>query len=161
MCGSLFLLRWVLYLLTLNTQPLTPLLPDVCHCHWYPFLSFPSLFLSSLFLSFPDPQSVMEEHELGPNGSLVYCMEHLLAHADWLIGRIEELTLPPAGSDNASDIPSSSRAPFVNYLIFDCPGQVELYTHYSCVQDLVHDHLERSLDARLTCVHLIDSVHCW
>jgi hypothetical protein len=37
---------------------------------------------------------------------------------------------------------------------------VELYTHYTCVQDLIRIHLEKTLDVRLCCVHLIDSVHC-
>ncbi len=49
-------------------------------------------------------QRVMEEMGLGPNGGLVYCMEYLLEHADWLVERIRDL-----GS---------------NYVIFDCPGQV-------------------------------------
>jgi GPN-loop GTPase len=46
----------------------------------------------------------MEKHSLGPNGGLVYCMEYLYDHIDWLHERIEKLQS--------------------NYLIFDCPGQV-------------------------------------
>ena len=46
----------------------------------------------------------MEEHDLGPNGGLVYCMEYLLARADWLEEKLRAL-----GS---------------HYVIIDCPGQV-------------------------------------
>jgi len=59
----------------------------------------------------------MEEHELGPNGSLVYCMESLLVNHEWLLGRIEEVVAGVEGQDEADRI---------NYLIFDCPGQVSL-----------------------------------
>lgn len=51
----------------------------------------------------------MEELNLGPNGALVYCMEYLLENLEWLE---EEL------GDYDGD-----------YLVFDCPGQIELYTH--------------------------------
>jgi hypothetical protein len=46
----------------------------------------------------------MEEHELGPNGGLVYCMEYLLENVDWLEQKIHQLNS--------------------NYLLIDCPGQV-------------------------------------
>ncbi len=47
----------------------------------------------------------MDEHDLGPNGALVYCMEYLLENSDWLKERL--LELGPAA-----------------YVLFDCPGQV-------------------------------------
>jgi hypothetical protein len=46
----------------------------------------------------------MEEQELGPNGSLIYCMEYLLDNIYWLIDRLAKLKS--------------------HYIIFDCPGQV-------------------------------------
>jgi hypothetical protein len=46
----------------------------------------------------------MEEHNLGPNGGLMYCMEYLLANIEWLEAQLRELE--------------------TNYVIFDCPGQV-------------------------------------
>ncbi|KAJ1973694.1 hypothetical protein H4R33_006927 [Dimargaris cristalligena] len=55
-------------------------------------------------------EDVMEELDYGPNGGLIYCMEFLLNNIDWLE---EEL------GDFEDD-----------YLIFDCPGQIELYTHF-------------------------------
>lgn len=36
---------------------------------------------------------VMEEIDLGPNGGLVYCMEYLISHSDWLEEQLG--TLPP------------------------------------------------------------------
>ena len=47
--------------------------------------------------------------KLGPNGGLIYCMEFLGENFDWLLKKIEKLK--------------------DHYLLFDCPGQVELYTH--------------------------------
>ena len=82
---------------------------------------------------------VMDEFKLGPNGGLVYCMEYLLDNVDWLEEKIAELDC--------------------SYIIFDCPGQVELFTHYDCVRALI-EQLTKRLDARLCSVHLIDSFYC-
>ena len=51
---------------------------------------------------------VSEELKLGPNGGLIFCMEYLIENIQWLekkIGEYED-----------------------DYLIIDCPGQIELYT---------------------------------
>ena len=85
--------------------------------------------------------SVMERLELGPNGGLLYCMEYLESHADEIIHRLED------------------RLSANSYLILDFPGQVELYTHSTCVQNLLHK-LTRQLDLRLTAVQLIDAHYC-
>lgn len=82
----------------------------------------------------------MEEHNLGPNGGLVFCMESLLQDIDWLQ---EKMT------DAITD----------HYIIFDFPGQVELYTHNTAVQDMIRQ-LER-MEYRLCSVCLIDSFCCW
>lgn len=42
------------------------------------------------------------------------------------------------------------------YVIFDCPGQVELYLH-SDVMNKITKALEKKFHLRLTCVHLMDS----
>lgn len=60
---------------------------------------------------------VMEEFGLGPNGGLVYCLEFLLENQDWLAEDLGEF------SDE--------------FLIVDCPGQIELYTHYNVMTDLL------------------------
>lgn len=46
----------------------------------------------------------MEKYSLGPNGGLVYCMEYLFDHIDWLEEKISNIA--------------------ASYVIFDCPGQV-------------------------------------
>lgn len=86
-------------------------------------------------------QQVMEQLQLGPNGGLLYCMEYLEQHADALVERIQE-----RASDNL-------------YLLFDFPGQIELYTHGTSVQKLLQI-LVKKLDLRLCAVNLIDSTFC-
>lgn len=43
-----------------------------------------------------------------------------------------------------------------DYLIIDCPGQIELYTHIPLLPRLAH-HLESSLNFRISATYLIDS----
>lgn len=62
-------------------------------------------------------QDVMNEHGLGPNGGMLYCMEYLEANYDWLEDRLKEL----------GDV----------YVLFDLPGQVELSTNHESVQRIV------------------------
>ncbi|KAL7006480.1 hypothetical protein EMMF5_003901 [Cystobasidiomycetes sp. EMM_F5] len=60
---------------------------------------------------------VMEDLQLGPNGGLVYCFEYLLQNIDWLqeaLGDFED-----------------------DYLLIDCPGQIELYTHIPIMPRLI------------------------
>lgn len=85
--------------------------------------------------------SVMKELGLGPNGGLVYCMEYLEAHVEEVVQMIRERT-----EDDA-------------YLIFDLPGQVELYTHGTAVPRLIHE-LVKVLDLRLVAIQLIDAHYC-
>lgn len=54
---------------------------------------------------------------------------------------------------------SPGRSLTSSYIIFDCPGQVELYTHHQAVRDMLHT-LEQQHGTRLCVVHLLDSHHC-
>ncbi|XP_024258423.1 GPN-loop GTPase 2 [Oncorhynchus tshawytscha] len=81
---------------------------------------------------------VMEGLKLGPNGGLLYCMEYLEANLDWLETKLEE----------HSDC----------YFLFDCPGQVELYTHQNSVKNIFAQLAKWNF--RLTAVHLVDSHYC-
>ncbi|PSR74445.1 hypothetical protein PHLCEN_2v9857 [Hermanssonia centrifuga] len=79
---------------------------------------------------------VMNEHGLGPNGGMLYCMEYLEANYDWLEDRLKEL-----GNEA--------------YVLFDLPGQVELSTNHESVKRIVKK-LEKS-GFRLAAVHLCDA----
>ena len=63
-------------------------------------------------------QDVMERLHLGPNGSLIYCMEYLEKNTEWLKTRLEAFKEQQ------------------HYFLFDCPGQVELYTHHCSVRNV-------------------------
>lgn len=57
----------------------------------------------------------MMQDELGPNGAVLYALEELEGNMEWLqdgLGRM--------GEDD--------------YVIFDCPGQVELFTHHDSLR---------------------------
>ncbi|KAI9741454.1 MAG: hypothetical protein M1818_004260 [Claussenomyces sp. TS43310] len=61
-------------------------------------------------------EEIMEDDELGPNGGILYAMEELEHNVEWL-----EKGLNSLGED---------------YVIFDCPGQVELFTHHSSLRNI-------------------------
>uniref|UniRef100_A0A803MYR1 GPN-loop GTPase 2 n=1 Tax=Chenopodium quinoa TaxID=63459 RepID=A0A803MYR1_CHEQI len=83
---------------------------------------------------------VMNEHSLGPNGGLVYCMDYLEKNVDWL-----ESKLKPLLKDH--------------YLLFDFPGQVELFFLHSSAKNFIMK-LVKKLNLRLTAVHLVDAHLC-
>eukprot|EP00794_Sanderia_malayensis_P000159 gene159-771_t len=83
---------------------------------------------------------VMDCLKLGPNGGLIYCMEFIEKNLDWFGAKLQELK--DAGY----------------YFLFDCPGQVELYTHHDSVKK-IFKFLEKN-DFRLVAVHLVDSHYC-
>ncbi|KAF9994212.1 GPN-loop GTPase 2 [Modicella reniformis] len=63
-------------------------------------------------------EDTMENLQLGPNGGIIYCMEYLADNMDWLEGKLKE-----CGDD---------------YIVFDCPGQVELYTHNDAMKRILN-----------------------
>ncbi|KAL4258942.1 GPN-loop GTPase family protein [Pleurotus pulmonarius] len=81
-------------------------------------------------------RDVMDEHGLGPNGGMLYCMEYLEENYDWLEERVKEL-----GPDA--------------YILFDLPGQVELSTNHDSVKRIIQK-LTKS-GVRLAAVHLCDA----
>ncbi|XP_032668292.1 GPN-loop GTPase 3 isoform X2 [Odontomachus brunneus] len=78
----------------------------------------------------------MEDDELrfGPNGSLIYCMEYLV-ESKWLEEKLSEVQ--------------------EDYIIFDCPGQIELYTHMTVIRKLIT--ILQNLNFQICAVFLIDS----
>lgn len=83
---------------------------------------------------------VMNEHSLGPNGGLVYCMDYLAKNVDWLQSKLEPLLKD-------------------HYLLFDFPGQVELFFLHDNAKSVIMK-LIKKLNLQLTAVHLIDSHLC-
>lgn len=79
---------------------------------------------------------VMEDLGLGPNGALVFCMEYLIENIDWLTEQL---------GDYADD-----------YIIFDCPGQIEIFTHVDVMKSFVQT-VERH-GYRVCGVFLLDSI---
>jgi GTPase SAR1 family protein len=84
-------------------------------------------------------EDTMNELQLGPNGGIMFCVEYLLKNLDWLTEKLKEL-----GEDH--------------YILFDFPGQVELFTHHSAVKDIL-DGLEKA-DYRLVAVNMVDAHYC-
>lgn len=84
-------------------------------------------------------EDVMEELQLGPNGGLIYCFEFLLQNLEFLSEALEPLS--------------------EEYLIiFDMPGQIELYTHIPLLPSLVQ-FLSRQgpLNINLCAAYLLES----
>lgn len=61
-------------------------------------------------------EDVMRQDQLGPNGGIIYALEELENNFEWLQEGLKEL-----GED---------------YILFDCPGQVELYTHHHSLRNI-------------------------
>ena len=79
-------------------------------------------------------ESVMEEHGLGPNGAMLYVAEYLEANVDWLVERLDEVLVDGG------------------YVVFDTPGQVELWTNHDSLRRVV-ERLTK-LDYRVSgCLH--------
>lgn len=83
-------------------------------------------------------EDVMDHLKLGPNGGLIYCMEYLEKNIDWLLNKIDKF------KDHC--------------VLFDCPGQVELYTHNNAVRNIMK--CLNKPPNRLAAVHLVDSHYC-
>ncbi|KAL2269779.1 hypothetical protein VTJ83DRAFT_1963 [Remersonia thermophila] len=84
-------------------------------------------------------EDVMDELRYGPNGALVYCFEYLMDNLDFLTEGLDSLT--------------------DEYLIiFDMPGQIELYTHCPYLPRLVKFLTQPgALDIRLCATYLLES----
>lgn len=62
-------------------------------------------------------REVAERLSLGPNASLLYAMEFLDKNFQWLDEKLKRYSN--------------------HYILFDFPGQVELYTHNDCIRNIV------------------------
>lgn len=75
-----------------------------------------------------------EQLHFGPNGGLVFCIEYLAENSDWLHDRL---------GDQEDD-----------YILFDCPGQIELYTHLTAMRKLIR--MLQSWNFNVCSVFLVD-----
>ncbi|QYS93977.1 GPN-loop GTPase 2 [Trichoderma simmonsii] len=80
-------------------------------------------------------EDIMREDRLGPNGGILYALEELENNYEWLEEGLKEF-----GED---------------YILFDCPGQVELYTHHNSLRNIFYK--LQKIGFRFVCVHLSDS----
>ncbi|KAI9748405.1 MAG: hypothetical protein M1815_003260 [Lichina confinis] len=80
-------------------------------------------------------EQIMAEEQLGPNGGTLYAIEELENNFDWL-----EQGLAKLGED---------------YVLFDCPGQVEIFTHHASLRNVFFR--IQKLGYRLVVLHLTDS----
>lgn len=81
-------------------------------------------------------EDIMAEQGLGPNGGVMHALEEVEDSIDEFVDLVEAL-----GEQD--------------YLLFDCPGQVELFTHHAALHR-IFKRLEKR-DYRLVVVHLIDA----
>jgi len=79
---------------------------------------------------------VMEAMSLGPNGSLLYCVDFINTNFDWLKSRIQQ----------AGEV----------LWVIDCPGQVELFTQSDCFKQILKK-LEKECKIELMSLNLLDS----
>lgn len=114
---------------------------------------------------------VMEKLKLGPNGAIIHCMEVLSDNYGWLFDQITSLVQTEVEkfeenkkkqdkgtSDERMDRELNKNKP---YLIFDCPGQSELYTHHTAMRETIKKITARNkyFDLRLVCLNLCDAHH--
>ena len=97
-------------LLTALNRPISVVNLDPANEH----IPYPCAIDISALITLKD---VMDEHGLGPNGGMLYCMEYLEANFDWLEERLRELS-PDA------------------HVLIDLPGQVELSTNHDSVKNI-------------------------
>lgn len=89
-----------------------------------------------------DLQDVMRYNNLGPNGSILFCLEYLETHFDWFLDKLDALTR----SDPEA---TSSSQTAIDYIVLDLPGQIELSTDHQSLKNVLH-RLEK-LDWRVQC----------
>ncbi|KAK1968146.1 hypothetical protein LY78DRAFT_655598 [Colletotrichum sublineola] len=80
-------------------------------------------------------EDIMASDKLGPNGGILYALEELEHNMEWLEEGLREFS--------------------EDYILFDCPGQVELYTHHNSLRNIFF-RLQKN-GFRLVVVHLSDS----
>lgn len=73
-------------------------------------------------------EDIMRDDKLGPNGGILYALEELEHNFEWLEEGLKEFE--------------------EDYILFDCPGQVELYTHHNSLRNIFYK-LQKKLGFRV------------
>ena len=81
-------------------------------------------------------EDVITELSLGPNGSLIFCMEYLIDNISWLEDQISLCN--------------------EKTLFFDLPGQIELFSHQTLIRD-ISSHLSFTCNISITVLYFLDS----
>ncbi|KAF2032756.1 hypothetical protein EK21DRAFT_60255 [Setomelanomma holmii] len=63
---------------------------------------------------------IMQQEDLGPNGGVLFALEELEQNFDWLAESLKGLGVVD------------------DYVLFDCPGQVELFTHHGSLRNIFY-----------------------
>ena len=117
-----------------------------------------------------DIDTVMEDQGYGPNGGLIYCMEFLVRNLDWYDKTVYKLCITFNNiSTTILFITSSNCVNYLcrlkdaldefgedEYILLDCPGQVELYSHLPVMHNIAKA-LE-SWGYRTVGVYLLDAL---
>lgn len=114
--------------------------------------------------------ALVQELGLGPNGGLLYCMDYLQKNLDWL----QQALAPLEQGERACRAASGGTSPVLatltagaccvccaanTYILFDLPGQVELFTLHPSFRDIITT-LTDKWAYRLVAVHLVDAHLC-
>ncbi|CAD8097120.1 unnamed protein product [Paramecium sonneborni] len=89
-------------------------------------------------------EDVMKEFQLGPNAALLYCFEFLFENQNWLYNKLLQYK--------------------DHYLIFDFPGQIELYLANDSIFNLIQSMMNnknQKLQISLVAVQLFDCLNCY
>ena len=106
-------------------------------------------------------RTVMEEEQLGPNGSYLFCVDWVGHHLSEIREQIEQYVTAarrlPAGNSagNASNEAAIEPAPI--WLLVDCPGQVEFYLNSDGMKDFLRM-LQKEMRMSVCVVHLCDVI---
>lgn len=119
---------------------------------------------------------VMDEGKCGPNGAMIHCIETLNDNYGWLYDQLVTLIEDTIKKQNESAAGDKKQATSIDenhgkgvdeirsrpYLIFDCPGQSEIYTHHKAMRDIIKKlttNKGKHFDLRLVCMNLCDAYH--
>lgn len=78
-------------------------------------------------------EEIMGEDKLGPNGGVLYALEELEQNFEFLEEGLKELggTFSQLGNMEGKKLICID-----DYVLFDCPGQVELFTHHASLRNI-------------------------